>query len=143
MGARKLAAFGTVLSILSAGGMDVEKFEVLMNCHKCYWEDAVEFILGNCEAGAEEKYKFIIKMSNKYDILMAEEEMAGTELRGTELRGTDPKVEHTAEYYETVGRCHQQIGQELCGAMNLDYEAFRAWTNINNIGVSNDSKKRN
>ena len=24
-----------------------------------------------------------------------------------------------------------------------DYEAFRAWANINNIGVSNDSKKRN
>ena len=127
MGTKKLAAFGTVLSILSAGGVDVDKYDVLLDDHKCYWEDVIEFILGNCEAVAEEKYEFIIKMSNKYDVLMAEEMMA--EMQRTELQGTDPKVEHTAEYYETVGRSHQQIGQELCGAMNLDYEVFREWAN--------------
>lgn len=127
IGAKKLAAFGTVLSILSAGGVDVDKYDVLLDDHKCYWEDAIEFILGNCEAGAEEKYEFIIKMSNKYDIIMAEEMMA--EMQRTEQQRMDPKVEHTAEYYETIGRCHQQIGQELCGAMNLNYEEFREWAN--------------
>ena len=58
---------------------------------------------------------------------MAEEMM--TEMQRTEQQRTDPKVEHTAEYYETVGRSHQQIGHELCGAMNLDYKEFREWAN--------------
>ena len=120
MGAKKLAAFGVVLTVLSAGGIDVDKYYVLLDDDKYYWQDTVGFILGNCEAGAEEKYKFIIEMSNKYDVFMAEAELG--------MNGK-AETEHNAEYFETVGKCHQQIGQELCGAMNLDYEEFRAWAN--------------
>jgi len=122
MGAKKLAAFATVISILSAGGMDVDKYDVLLDSNKCYWEDAVMFIFGNCEAGVDEKYKFIIGMSNKYDMVMATEK----------LRAKIPEsleIDHDDEYFETVGKCHRQIGQELCGAMNLDYDEFRAWAN--------------
>ena len=52
-----------------------------------------------------------MKMTIKYDVVMAGKEIPGGE------------VGHAA----LVGEYHRQIGTELCAALNLDFEEYREW----------------